>query len=149
MQINKLPKIKSRSKKRLGRGYGTGKGGHTSGRGQKGQKARDRIHPLFEGTKVKKSLIQRLPLQRGKGKLKSHQKKHIIVNLKYLDFLPDNSIVDQNTLIKLGIVSSDAKQMGIKILGDGEITKKLTIRLPISASAAEKVKKAGGIVEAK
>lgn len=70
-----LPAIKRKSKKRVGRGYGSGKGGHTSGRGQKGQKARGKISPLFEGTKVKKSLIQRLPLQRGKGKFKPKRKK--------------------------------------------------------------------------
>ena len=71
MRINQLPAIVQRGKKRSGRGIGSGKGGHTSSRGQKGQKVRGRIHPLFEGTKVKKSIIQRLPLQRGKGKMKS------------------------------------------------------------------------------
>ncbi len=65
----------TRAKKRLGRGYGSGKGGHTSGRGQKGQKSRGRIHPLFEGQKTKKSLIQRLPLLRGKGKNKPQKSK--------------------------------------------------------------------------
>lgn len=67
----KLPKIKTKSKKRLGRGIGSGKGGHTSSRGQKGQKSRGSINILFEGMKMKKSLIKRLPLQRGKGKFKS------------------------------------------------------------------------------
>jgi len=56
------------AKKRLGRGYGSGKGGHTSGRGQKGQKSRTKIHFLFEGVKVKKSTLKKLPLLRGKGK---------------------------------------------------------------------------------
>lgn len=56
------------AKKRLGRGYGSGKGGHTSGRGQKGQKSRTNIHILFEGLKVKKSTIKKFPLLRGKGK---------------------------------------------------------------------------------
>lgn len=54
--------------KRLGRGYGSGKGGHTSGRGQKGQKSRTKMHILFEGLKVKKSTLKKFPLLRGKGK---------------------------------------------------------------------------------
>lgn len=64
----KLPRVKARNKKRLGRGYGSGKGGHTSSRGQKGQKSRAKLGILFEGMKVKKSLLKRLPKARGKGK---------------------------------------------------------------------------------
>lgn len=63
-----LPKVVQRSKKRLGRGYGSGKGGHTSSRGQKGQGSRGKIGILFEGVKMKKSFLKRLPLARGKGK---------------------------------------------------------------------------------
>jgi ribosomal protein L15 len=63
-----LPKVVRRPKKRLGRGIGSGKGGHTSSRGQKGQKSRGKIGVLFEGMKVKKSLLKRLPKMRGKGK---------------------------------------------------------------------------------
>src|SRR3972149_1988059 len=63
-----LKKTVKKSKKRLGRGYGSGKGGHTSSRGQKGQKSRGKVGVIFEGYKVKKSLIKRLPLLRGKGK---------------------------------------------------------------------------------
>lgn|SRR3989338_9905090 len=73
--LSNLPKIKERGRKRLGRGYGSGKGGHTSSRGQKGQKTRGKIHPLFEGQKTKKSLIQRLPLLRGKGKNEPQKNK--------------------------------------------------------------------------
>lgn len=75
MRLHELPKIVKKGKKRLGRGYGSGKGGHTVGRGQKGQKARGKIHPLFTGTKTKKSLLQRLPLLRGKGRLKPKKTK--------------------------------------------------------------------------
>lgn len=62
------------AKKRLGRGYGSGKGGHTSSRGQKGQKSRTKIHILFEGLKVKKSTLKKFPLLRGKGKFKAKAK---------------------------------------------------------------------------
>lgn len=70
----RLPKVIKRSKKRVGRGVGSGKGSHTSGRGQKGQKSRGKVGVLFEGMKMKKSLLKRLPLMRGKGKF--HPKKN-------------------------------------------------------------------------
>lgn len=63
--MNYLPKVKTKSSKRLGRGYGSGKGGHTSSRGMKGQKSRRKMGILFEGVKMKKSLLRRLPLTRG------------------------------------------------------------------------------------
>jgi len=68
-----LPKVVAKGKKRVGRGMGSGKGSHTVGRGQKGQKTRRKIGVIFEGVKMKKSLLKRLPLMRGKGKF--HAKK--------------------------------------------------------------------------
>jgi large subunit ribosomal protein L15 len=142
----KLPKTVDKSIKRLGRGYGSGKGGHTVGRGQKGQKARRKIGILFEGIKVKKSLLKKLPLQRGKGKFLA-QEKPIIVKISLLNLLPQGSEVDLDLLIKHGIVNEDAKTVGVKILGDGDLTKKLTVAVPISHSAAKKVEKAGGKIK--
>lgn len=75
MNLNQLPKIVRRPQKRVGRGVGSGKGSHTSGRGSKGQKAREKVHLLFEGTKIKKSFIKKLPLLRGKGKFKARGDK--------------------------------------------------------------------------
>lgn len=133
-----------RSKKRLGRGYGSGKGGHTSGRGQKGQKSRGKVGILFEGVKVKKSLLKKLPFQRGKGKHLAN-KKPLVINLSVIDMLPSGKTVDVDMLVKNGIVDKlDAEKYGVKILGDGKLTKKFTISLPISKSAAKKVEKAGG-----
>jgi len=145
--MNRLPKVKQKRAKRLGRGYGSGKGGHTSGRGTKGQKARTSIGILFEGTKMKKSYIKRLPFRRGKGKFKA-QDKPVIVKLSYLEMLPSGSKIDLALLIKNNIVKeSDAKEFGVKVLGDDkEIKKKLIVSLPISKSAAKKVEKAGGEV---
>ncbi len=71
--MTNLPKVVTKSKKRLGRGMGSGKGSHTSSRGQKGQKSRGHIGVLFEGMKMRKSFLKRLPLMRGKGKF--HAKK--------------------------------------------------------------------------
>lgn len=105
--LNNLPKITSKGKKRVGRGYGSGKGGHTVGRGQKGQKARGKVGLLFEGTKVKKSLIQRLPVMRGKGRFKP-KPKPLPVKLASLNRLKEGSRVDVQLLVKQGIVSPKA-----------------------------------------
>lgn len=144
-----LPKIVTKSKKRRGRGYGSGKGGHTVGRGQKGQKSRRKIGVLFEGVKVKKSLLKRLPLRRGKGKFKA-KGKPLIVKLSYLNLLPAGTKVDIEALVKAGIVKrDDAEKHGVKILGDGKLTKKLTVLLPASNSVVKKIEKAGGKVAKK
>lgn len=147
MQLNNLPKTTTKSKKRVGRGYGSGKGGHTVGRGQKGQKSRNKVGLLFEGTKRRKSLMGRLPMMRGKGKLKSFSKKPAIVNVKFLNLLDNGATVDIKSLVKAGIIDQkSAKERGVKILGDGELTKKLTVKLPVSKGAKEKIEKAGGKV---
>jgi len=145
MELYSLTKITKRSQKRLGQGHGSGRG-KTAGRGTKGQKARNKIPIDFEGGAL--PLIKRLPFMRGKGKNKAFKKKPIIVNLKVLNLLKKDSIVDLATLIKKRIVcEKDAKMYGVKILGDGEILIPLTIRLPISKRGALKVEKIGGKIE--
>lgn len=145
MKLEKLPKTTTRKKKRLGRGYGSGKGGHTVGRGAKGLKARGKVPLTFDGTKIKKSFLKRLPLQRGKGKFKSLKPGPVVVNLKYLNLLPKGSEVDFKSLVKHRIVNAkDAKKYGIKILGDGELRASLKVKLPCSKGAAKKIEKAGG-----
>ena len=144
MKLNNPPKTTTKSKKRVGRGYGSGKGGHTVGRGQKGQKARSKIGLLFEGTKMRKSLIRRMPMHRGKKRFKSLKSKPIIVNVKYLNIFEKNKKVTLESLIKKGLVDKEAKKVGVKILGDGELKKPLTVELPVSKGAAAKIKEAGG-----
>lgn len=144
MKLHELPKITKKSQKRVGRGRGSGRGGHTVGRGQKGQKSRSRIGLIFEGTKIKKSLVKRLPFLRGKGKQKSVKLKPIVVNLKYLNLFPKGSVVDIESLIKEGIVAKEAKNLGVKILGEGTIDFPLEVRVPISRGAKKKIEKAGG-----
>lgn len=140
-------KVKTRSKKRLGRGYGSGKGGHTSSRGQKGQKSRGSVGILFEGLKVRKSLLNRLPLMRGKGKFHAKDKP-IIVNLDALNLLKDGTKVTVEALVKAGIVrESEALEYGVKILGNGKLEKKLEVDLPASHSAAKKIEEAGGSIK--
>lgn len=143
-----LPKVIDRRSKRLGRGYGSGKGGHTVGRGQKGQKARNSIGILFEGYKVRKSFYKRLPFLRGKNKLKA-QAKPVIVNLSDLDTLPAGSFVTADLLVKNNLVNASEVRKGIKVLSNGNLTKKMTITLPVTQAAAEKIKKAGGEIVTK
>lgn len=148
MKLAKLPKTTVKKKKRVGRGYGSGKGGHTSGRGQKGQKTRGKLKLMFEGTKMRKSLIRRLPMLRGKDRFKSTGNKPIIINVKYLNFLREGTEVTIDKLVKSGLVDKKAAKVGVKILGDGVLTKKLTVKLPASKQAKKKIEKAGGkIVE--
>ncbi len=129
-----LSRVIQKSKKRVGRGIGSGKGGHTVGRGQKGQKARSHIGVLFEGVKMKKSLLKRLPLMRGKGKF--HPKgKPVIVNLSQLEKLPAGSKITVELLVKEGLVDkSRAAKFGVKILGGGKLTKKFIFEVPTSKS---------------
>ena len=135
----KLPKVVSKRQKRVGRGMGSGKGSHTVGRGQKGQKTRNKIHVLFEGMKVKKSLLKRLPFQRGRGKF-APGAKPVVVNLSALNVFNAGEKVTLEALVKKGLVDAEkGKKYGVKILGGGTLTKKLTIELPISKSAAKKL----------
>ncbi|MFH0864045.1 MAG: 50S ribosomal protein L15 [Candidatus Gottesmanbacteria bacterium] len=142
--LNKLQKITEKSKKRLGRGHGSGRV-KTSGRGTKGQKARGSIKLSFEGGQL--PLIKRLPLRRGKNRNKSLKSDPMIVNVKYLNLLPANTQVDINTLIKAKIIKEDdAANFGVKILGDGDLKIPLIITLPCSGGAKAKIEKAGGKV---
>jgi large subunit ribosomal protein L15 len=145
MELKNLVKTAQKGKKRVGRGYGSGKGGHTVGRGSKGTKARNKVGLLFEGTKTKKSFLKRLPLRRGKGKLKSIKQKPLIVNLKHLNLLSKGTLVNVESLVKAGLVEAkQARLWGVKILGDGDLKVALKVVLPCSLSAQEKIKKAGG-----
>lgn len=144
MKLNSLPKTVKNKKRRVGRGVGSGRG-KTSGRGTKGQKARSKVRKGFEGGQL--SLLKRLPFKRGKNRNPSFKNKPIIVNIKYLNLLPQGSLVTIKTLIKHRIVKdNDARNFGVKILGDGDLEKKLNVSVPCSRSAAKKIKDAGGSV---
>ncbi len=147
MQLQSLPTITQTAKKRLGLGHGSGRG-KTSGRGTKGQKARRKIPLHFEGGAL--PLIKRLPFRRGKAKNFSFRNKPEIINVKDLNHLQKNAVIDIKTLVEYNLLlAKDAKAYGVKILGDGEITVPLQIHVPISKSAAKKVEKAGGTIEIK
>ena len=132
------------SQKRLGRGIGSGLG-KTSGKGHKGQNARSGggVRVGFEGGQM--PLIRKLP-RRGFNNA-NFKKQYTIINLSDLNKFDANSVVDANALIERGIFSEIA-EYGVKVLGNGNIDKALTIKASkFSKSALEKIKKAGGIAE--
>ncbi len=146
MKLSELPKLVSRNAKRVGRGYGSGKGGHTSGRGTKGQKAREKVRIFFEGTKMKKSLIKRLPFQRGKNKMKPLSADALPVDIAALNNFTGKEVTVP-ALVKQGLVSSEALKVGVKILGSETLKAALTVKVPASDAAVAKITAAGGKIE--
>ena len=143
MELFNLKKSKgmSRASKRVGRGIGSGKGGHTTGRGQKGQKARTGYNlPFgFEGGQV--PLFRKIP--KSKGFVNPHKTKVLIVNLEKLNIFDNDSTINPEKLVKAGLIKDlDNK---IKILGNGELLKKINFEgFLYSKAALEKISKAGG-----
>ena len=126
---------------RRGRGHGSGNG-KTAGKGHKGQKARSGApRPGFEGGQM--PLYRRLP-KRGFTCINS---KHIVgINMSALEVFDNDAVVTVESLIEAGIVKNPRD--GVKILGGGELTKKLTVQVnAFSASAKEKIEALGGKAE--
>ncbi|MHB1406997.1 MAG: 50S ribosomal protein L15 [Desulfitobacteriaceae bacterium] len=128
--------------KRLGRGIGSGQG-KTAGKGHKGQKARSGggVRPGFEGGQ--QPLYRRLPKR---GFTNIFKKEFNVLNVRDLERFESGTLVTLETLIEAGVI----KQIkdGVKILGTGELTKALTVRVDkVSSAAAEKIVAAGGKVE--
>lgn len=133
----------TKQRKRIGRGQGTGQG-KQAGRGHKGFKARSgsSISPGFEGGQM--PLHRRLP-KRGFNNV--FKKEFGIINVKDLESFDDNTLIDTQILHDNGLVGK--KYTLIKLLGTGEISKKLTIKLAsVSESAKGKIEAAGGKIEA-
>ena len=126
---------------RRGRGHGSGNG-KTAGKGHKGQKARSGApRPGFEGGQM--PLYRRIP-KRGFN-CPSH-KEIVGINLSALDRFEDGAVVDVDALVESGVVRNPKD--GVKILGNGDITKKLTVKAnAFSTSAKEKIEAAGGTAE--
>lgn len=144
MKIHELqPAPGSRhSRKRVGRGVGSGMG-KTSTRGHKGQNARSGggVRPGFEGGQ--NPLYRRLPKR---GFHNPFRKEYAIVNVDQLNAFADGTEVTPELLIESGIIKNPLA--GIKVLGDGELTVKLTVKAnKFSKSAAEKINAAGGTAE--
>ena len=130
-----------RPRKRIGRGPGSGTG-KTSGGGHKGDKARGNTKPGFEGGQT--PLHRRLPQRRGFTAI--DKTVYAVVNLSALERFEDGAVVTIETLVDTGLVGN--VKDGVKILGNGELTKKLTVRATqFSKSAEEKITALGGTVE--
>ncbi len=146
MLLESLPKRINRkySAKRLGRGYGSGVGGHTVGRGTKGQKSRSghKSTVFFEGGN--RPFYSRIPKYKG---FKSRADKFHPVNLNIIeDEFKAGELVNLETLKEKGLVKKRTKL--VKILGFGELTKKITFEgLKISETAVAKIEKAGGSIK--
>ena len=143
MKLNTLIKTQTRSKKRVGRGIGSGLG-KTAGRGTKGQKARGKIPAGFTGSNS--PLYKKLPLKRGLGNPKMSVKPTIL-KLSDLSEFKANSTIDLEELIKMNIVTIKESKKGVKILGDGEIKVALNVKLSTTESAKKKIEDKGGKVE--
>jgi len=140
-ELNSLPEAKN--KKRVGRGPGSGKG-KTSGRGEKGQKARSgvSISPWFQGGQS--TLYQRIP-KRGFNNAR-FRNEYAIINLTTLNNFNDGDIVTPELLKEKGIVKKQLN--GIKVLGNGELNKKITVKAHrFSSKAVTKIEKSGGTAE--
>ena len=147
MNIASLPRVPGalKRKKRVGRGIGSGHG-KTSTRGQKGQRARtgSRKHPGFEGGQ--NPLIRRLPKRGFRVKTSGHNTLREIVNLNQLDEFADGQRVGPKEFESAGPIRDAASR--VKLLGEGELKKKLVIHVhQASGSAQAKVLKAGGSIE--
>ena len=129
---------------RKGRGPGSGNG-KTAGKGHKGQNARSGggVRPGFEGGQL--PLYRKLPKRGFKNCL--FGKQYTVVNVESLNKFNDGEVVDAAALLAKGIISDVAKN-GVKVLGEGELTKKLTVKAAVfSGSAKEKIEAVGGKTE--
>ena len=132
----------TRAPKRLGRGTGSGTG-KTAGKGHKGQKARSGggVRPGFEGGQ--QPLYRRLP-KRGFNNI--FKKEYVVLNVRDLDRFENGAEVTIESLFEVGLIKT--VKDGVKILGTGELTKALTVKVDkVSQTAADKIVAAGGKVE--
>lgn len=144
MKLHELsPAAGSKSaSKRVGRGHGSG-WGKTAGKGHKGQKARSGggVRPGFEGGQT--TLARRIP-KRGFNNIFATE--YTVINVADLERFVDGTVVDTELLKAAGLVKKELD--GVKVLGNGELTKSLTVKAAaFSASAKEKIEKAGGKAE--
>lgn len=142
MELHTLNRFTTRGKRRLGQGHGSGRS-KTAGRGTKGQLARNTVPLTFEGGAL--SLIKRLPFRRGKDRNHSIKREVPVLNVGDLKVFAKDSKVTLESLKKHNLLS--LREEAVKILGDGEVLVSLTVLVPVTKSAKEKIEKAGGKVE--
>lgn len=144
MKLHELSPVEGSKKdvKRKGRGHGSGNG-KTAGKGHKGQNARSGggVRPGFEGGQT--SLARRIP-KRGFNNIFATE--YAVINVSDLEKFVDGTVVDTELLKAAGLIKKELD--GVKILGNGELTKNLTVKVAaFSAAAKEKIEKVGGKAE--
>ena len=144
MKLHELSPVpgSTHESKRIGRGHGSGNG-KTAGKGHKGQKARagHGMRPGFEGGQM--PLQRRVP-KRGFNNIFAEE--IVAINLSSLEVFENDAVVDAAALAEKGIIKK--ANSTVKVLGNGKLTKKLTVKLnAFSASAAKKIEEAGGKAE--
>ncbi len=143
MNLSNLPKTVKTGKKRLGRGFGSGVGGHTVGRGQKGQKTRGVIPLWFEGGQL--PIVRRTPFIKGKHRFQSLNLQPITVNFDILSkYFTDKDVIDAALLAKTFKTSDKEAKRGFKIIATGKLEKALEINVLASAGAIKAIEAAGG-----
>lgn len=140
--MNTFPKLVEKSKKRIGRGHGSGKV-KTAGRGQKGEKARGTVRHGFEGGQ--KSILHRLPFLRGKAR--NHSQKELVVGLplgRLTDFKTGDTITIAS-LVEKKLITPEVRK--VKLIGAGPIDKSLKVSgLTLSKGAKTAIENAGGSI---
>lgn len=142
MKLHSRLKVKETGKKRLGQGYGSGKGGHTSSRGQKGQKSRGSVRLSFTGSSW--VWFKRLPFIRGKSRFGGLSTRYTI-SLSDLNKFKAGTVINLDSLRSAGLIGkSDGIKTMVRIVGSGTLSKKLTVHVPATLAAVKEIEKAGG-----
>lgn len=146
--LNSLSKTTTKQQKRVGRGYGSGVGGHTTGRGQKGDKIRGKTRITFDGTKIKKGWIKRTPFLRGKHRVLSGPNLYIY-NFSNLEKMFDvNATVDIKSLSRKTGIHEQLLTGRVKILAKGKLAKALNfVGVTCSARARQLITQVGGKID--
>ena len=147
--LSTLKKITSKQAKRVGRGIGSGVGGHTTGRGAKGDNVRGHGKLTFDGTKIKKSWLKRLPFLRGKHRLLPKEDTLIVNFAQISKWFKNGDTVDAKSVFqKFARASKKDLTKKIKVLSTGDLDKKLIFKgVELSKKAAAKVLASGGKIE--
>jgi large subunit ribosomal protein L15 len=143
MKLHELTNLEATNRKRIGRGPGSGSG-KTAGKGHKGQNARSGggVRPGFEGGQL--PLYRRLS-KRGFNNY-NFQTVYATINVSDLNIFEDGTVVTVEELKKVGLVNKELD--GVKVLGNGELSKKLTVKAnKFSETAKEKIENVGGTIE--
>jgi large subunit ribosomal protein L15 len=147
--LSNLKKITSKQAKRVGRGIGSGVGGHTTGRGAKGDNVRGHGKLTFDGSKIKKGWLKRLPFLRGKHRLLPKEDTIIINFAQISKWFNSGDTVDKKSVFQK-VARANRKDLTkkIKVLSTGEIDKKLVFKgVELSKKATAKVLASGGKIE--